>query len=473
MTDTDPRRPRLLYLAFYFPPSRASGVYRARATANHFAAAGWDVTVFAAPLPFLYDVIGSVDEQLVDTVDPRIKVERPKLNLYRWEHELRNMSWLRGMAPGPAKRFFVWREEKQFPEQYVSWARSAVARALKLHRQEKFDAVLATGNPFAAFAGAWALGKLARIPYVIDYRDSWTLDLFKDGPAFPPEHPAWKWEKRVIGGSAVTVFVNNALRDWHAKRYPDAADRMMVVPNGWDPDLLDVDVNVPAPAVAHGDRPLQFNYLGTVTTHQPVEEMATAFEIARRHPDLAGAELNVYGHLGFFQHSHSSFLPRLGLDSHGRVDPTLDTGIRLRGPVSKIEVSSVYQGSDVLVFLAAGGRYVTSGKIFEYMATGRPIVSVHAPDIAAREVLEGYPLWFSADSLNVDHLAQSFIAAGKAARDASPELRAMARRHAERYIRDTLLEPLEARMRAATHRGLPASPAAPAGAEASDAEVES
>jgi len=28
------RRPRILYLSFYFPPSRASGVYRARATAN-------------------------------------------------------------------------------------------------------------------------------------------------------------------------------------------------------------------------------------------------------------------------------------------------------------------------------------------------------------------------------------------------------------------------------------------------------
>ena len=32
-------RPRILYLSFYFPPSRASGVFRARATANHLAAA--------------------------------------------------------------------------------------------------------------------------------------------------------------------------------------------------------------------------------------------------------------------------------------------------------------------------------------------------------------------------------------------------------------------------------------------------
>lgn len=440
------RRPRLLYLAFYFPPSRASGVYRARATANHFARAGWDVTVFAAPLGFLYDVIGSTDEKLLDTVDPRITVERPELDTYRWEHELQNMSWLRGNLPAVSKKFFDWREAKQFPEQYVSWARSSVTKALKLHRRQKFDAVLATGNPFSAFAAGWAIGKLARIPYVIDYRDSWTLDLFKDEPAYPPGHQTWKWERRVIGKSAATVFVNNALRDWHAERYPRAADRMMVVPNGWDPDLLELPAAETAPE-STPPRPLKFGYLGTITTHQPVEEMAEAFRIAREHPDLADAELNLFGHLGFFKHSHASFLPRLGLDAAGQVDPELDAGLRLRGPVSKTEVSSVYADSDVLVFLAAGGRYVTSGKIFEYMATGRPIVSVHAPDIAAREVLEGYPLWFHADSLDPEKLAQSFIEAGQAAREATPEVREAARRHADTFQRDTLLAPLEERMR--------------------------
>jgi len=209
-----------------------------------------------------------------------------------------------------------------------------------------------------------------------------------------------------------------------------------------------------ASAAEAAQGPLRFGYLGTLTNNQPVEEMVEAFRRARRHPDLGDAELNIYGHLGFFRNSPAALRERLGLsaddDQDGQPDPV--SGVHCRGPVPKTEVGSVYRNSDVLVFLAGGGRYVTSGKIFEYMASGRPIVSVHAPDIAAREVLQDYPLWFNANSLDVDEVAQSMIAAGKAARDLRPEQFEAARQHAGRFAREILLAPLESRLRAITRR---------------------
>src|SRR4051812_22589675 len=100
MTESDgSRRPRVLYLSFYYPPSRASGVYRARATANHLAANGWDVTVFAAPMRFLRDAIGSVDEKLADPVAPRIRVERPWMSNFIWNPDIRRYSWFRKQYP--------------------------------------------------------------------------------------------------------------------------------------------------------------------------------------------------------------------------------------------------------------------------------------------------------------------------------------------------------------------------------------
>ncbi|MEV1064210.1 glycosyltransferase [Streptomyces sp. NPDC050263] len=460
MKNRSDRRPRVLYLAFYFPPSRASGVYRARATANHLVERGWDVTVCAAPFDFLYDVIGSVDEELSKTVDPRIHVERPELNKYSWQNDLREFSWLRRSFPLMAQRVYKFSQTKLFPERYSSWAWASVMRALKLHTKKRFDVVVATGNPFASFGAAWMFNRLTGVPYVMDYRDSWTLEIFHDEPAFPEGHIAWGWEKRMLAKASASVFVNEALRGWHAERYPEVADRMMVVPNGWDADVLPTAEEKEAVAKAAAEaaeaagqeqdqpKPLKFAYLGTLTAKQPVEEMAEAFKIARRHPDLADAELQIHGHLGFFKNSPGALKARLGLDDEGNhLEGVEDTGLRYLGPVSKTEVSRVYEEADVLVFLAGGGRYVTSGKIFEYMASGHPIVSVHQPGIAAQDVLEGYPLWFNANSLDVDALAASMVAAGKAARDLTPDQRAVAQQHAQTYTREATLIPFEERLR--------------------------
>jgi glycosyltransferase involved in cell wall biosynthesis len=446
-------RPRVLYLSFFFPPSRASGVYRARATANHLAANGWDVTALAAPMRFLREVIGSVDDGLVSTVDPRIRVERPSMSTFAWEHDLRRFSRFRAHLPLLARKIHAFGQRAAFPEPYARWGFAAAARALRLHSRKRFDVVLATGNPFASFAGAWLFHRMTGVPYVIDYRDSWTLDLFNDAPAFPPSHIAWKWERRVIKRAAVVVFVNENLRAWHMDRYPAQASRMMVVPNGWDPDLFEERPALPAGSAA---RPLRFAYLGTLTSAQPVEELLAGFQHARSHAEIADAELNIHGYLGFFKHHPADFMARLGLYADGEAAPgheRPDLGVRYRGPVEKTQVASVYETSDVLVFLAGGGHYVTSGKIFEYMASGRPIVSVHAPGIAAEEVLRDYPLWFTANSLDPTDIAQAMIAAGKAARDLSPEQRAAALRHADSFTRATVLTPLEATLRSLAHRG--------------------
>ncbi|MBG0561609.1 glycosyltransferase [Actinoplanes aureus] len=444
------RPPRVLYLAFYFPPSRASGVYRARATANHLTAQGWDVTVFAAPLRFFYEAVGSVDEKLLETIDPRIKVKRPWLNQFIWDHDVRKFSRFRRQFPILAKSFYDL-SLKPFPEHYSSWGLASVIEALKEHARNPFDIVVATGNPFASFASAYLINRLTGVPFVVDYRDAWTLDLFKEKPAFPDGHSAWGWERRVLEKASAAVFVNDALRQWHADRYPRQADKMMIVPNGWDPDVLE-DPKHPGLEPRDEHRPLRYSYVGTVTGAQPVREMVEAWEKARTHPLLADAEFNIYGHLGFFKGGHISLSQQLNLGEDNQAGGSGETRMYYRGPVSKTEVAHAYAESDILVFLAGGAKYVTSGKIFEYMANGRPIVSVHAPGIAAAEVLADYPLWFNANSLDPDDIAQSMIEAGKAAEDLTPEVEAAALKHAQQYTRENVLLPFEAKLRSFIRR---------------------
>ncbi|SPT51628.1 glycosyltransferase [Actinomadura madurae] len=449
------RRPRLLYLAFYFPPSRASGVYRPRATANRLTELGWDVTVFAAPLAFLYEAIGSVDDELLKTVDPRITLVRPELNRFAWQTDLREYSGFRGAFPQLAQSLYTWGQKHVFPEHYASWARAGVARALRMHARSRFDVVLATGNPFASFAAAWLFHRLTRTPYVIDYRDSWTLDQFTEEPRFGDGHPAWRWERRVLRSAAAALFVNDAQRAWHAERHPPAAGHMMTVLNGWDADTLP-RIAEPPPAARAGERAPRFAYVGTVTDQQPIEALVEGFARARELPGLTDAVLDFYGYFGFFKNTDRRLRKRFAAAADGAEegdDRVLAPGVRYRGPVSKTALAGVYQDSDVLVFLNGGGRYVTSGKIFEYMAAGRPVVSVHTPGSAAEELLRDYPLWFNLGGLDPAGIAASMAAAAKAAAGLDERQVAEARSYADRFERNVTLEPLVERLTDLAARG--------------------
>jgi hypothetical protein len=121
--------------------------------------------------------------------------------------------------------------------------------------------------------------------------------------------------------------------------------------------------------------------------------------------------------------------------------------VHYRGAFDKTEGRKLYAQTDALVFCVPGARYVTSGKVFEYMASGKPIVSVHKPHIAATEVLEGYPLWFHGTELTAEDVAKSFIAAAEAARQVDPTRYAVAVKHAHSYTRAATLGPWEQRMR--------------------------
>jgi glycosyltransferase involved in cell wall biosynthesis len=429
------RRPRLLYIAFYFVPTRASGVHRSLATANHFARSGWDVTVLTVNEDYFRDYVQSWDPSLADAIDPTVHVERVRFPGWRHEPELRRYSWLRGHLPLLAERFHQRREQAVFPEPYASWIRPAWWRARALHARHRFDLTLATGNPHADFAVAWALARTNGLPYVVDYRDSWTLNLYDDAPAYPIGHPAHSWERRILERAALSVYVNEPLRAWHQQRYPDLADRMTVVANGWEPKLLG-DVLTLRP---HHERPVRFGYLGTLTERMPLAEFVAGWRLARVEPEMAGAVARLYGHLGYFASSAPLLRSVLPLDD--------DTGITYAGPVAKTEVAIAYDDMDVLLLILAGSRYVTSGKVYEYMATGKPIVSIHEPDVAAAQILRGYPRWYPVRDLTPESIRRALLEGAAAAQRATDADAARCRDYAAIHTRQAQLAPFEQQLR--------------------------
>lgn len=451
---------RLLLIAAFFPPSRASGVFRPLAMANYLADQGWDVTVITVQEEFFDRVTASRDDSLLAAIHPDIEVVRVPMPIQHLERDLRHFGPLRANFPRLHSKIY---RRLQVFDRYSPWLPGVVAEGLRRHRRERFDLVLATGNPWTSFAAAAALHRVTGVPYVLDYRDSWTLNQFTQELAFPDGHAAYTWEPRLLRRAAGVVFVNQGMLDWHAARYPQVADRMLVLENGYDADLLALDgppeaeaelesgrepapepgrepAPEPGPEPApEPDRPLRFGYLGTLTDQYDNTVFWQGWKLAQQDPAMRGATANIYGHVGFFGTVAAT-------QARGLPDGSV-THAMYHGPVAKSDVARTYRELDVLLFLVPDSPFVTSGKTYEYMATGKPIVAVHSPESAAGEPLRDYPLRATVADMTPEAVRDALLRGAALARTATPADRDAALAHARRYDRRALLAPFEQRLR--------------------------
>jgi glycosyltransferase involved in cell wall biosynthesis len=330
-------------------------------------------------------------------------------------------------AAGEERRHF-----ELFPEFRFGGWRPVLERALlELHRRDPADLLVTTCAPYVNLAATWRLWEDHRVPYVVDFRDGWSIDVIGGRSAFPRASIAGRWEAQLLDAAIAVWCVNDPIAEHYRQRYPHLAERIAVVRNGWDAASLPTVTRTPDPEAG-----LRFGYLGTLTVQAArFTAVLDAWRKARAEdPVLANATFDVRGHVGAGSaREDNSYMEILGA-AHA-------DGVRFGGPVTKAEVAQVYADWDIIVLMLNGGRFITSGKVYEALATGLPVLSAHEVDHDASTVLAGSPMWTGAVGFDSDLLARSFSAAAQLALRATPADRAAARAAAERYARGVQLEP--------------------------------
>jgi glycosyltransferase involved in cell wall biosynthesis len=403
-------------------------VHRALATANGLVDAGFDVTVLTCDRETFIRYT-QADLTLEAEIDPAIEVVRVPFTWPLMDRDIRR--WDRSRARDP----LAWRERRpvldvvDYPEvHYGPWRDALVDAAIRIHQRRPVDLSVATANPNVDIEAAHQLFLREGVPFVMDQRDAWTLNTFTG--AVNEDERIRAQEAAYLRDATEAWFVNQPIRDWHAERYPGNDDRVVVVTNGYDPKLApEPRLSPPVP-----DQPLTFAYLGTITSVMPMQEFLDGWDLARaRDPEVARSNVDLWGYLGFYAGRSE------GLASIIEKHPA--AGVAYRGPVPRAEVRDRFADFDVMLLIVGPGRFITTGKVFDYMASGLPIVSVHTPELDASRVLADYPLWFPAGSVDPEDIAAALVRAAAAARSADEETRRRCVEHAAQYERSAILAP--------------------------------
>ena len=166
----------------------------------------------------------------------------------------------------------------------------------------------------------------------------------------------------------------------------------------------------------------------------PIAEFIAGWRHARETDEvLRRSSADLWGYLGFFATENAKL--------KGLVANAAKDDVFFRGRVDKAAVVAAYESFDVLLLILGAGIYVTSGKVFEYMSSALPIVSVHDPGNAASTVLGGYPLWFPAADMSEPVDWRSAVRRAAAASAVDEDTRRACVEIAATFERDRQLRP--------------------------------
>jgi len=370
---------KALIISYYWPPSGGAGVQRWLKFVKYLREFGWEPVVFCPENPeypetdysLLKDVPSKLEILKLPIWEPysaykkllgrkkEDKINAAFLSETKKNKFLEDISvWIRG-------NFFI-------PDARKFWIRPSVKFLRNYLKHNPVEVLISTGPPHTTHLIAMSLADRSGIPWLADFRDPWTsIDFYKDlklsARADKKHH---ELEMEVLKKATAVTVISNSMAGDFSKIF----DRpYKVITNGFDPE------DIGEKAAIQRDDKFSIAHIGTLTgSRNPVILWEALKSLLAAHDDLArDLEIKLVG-----KADHSVIT---SLEEHG-----LGRFVRKIDYMPHDEVVRCQQQSQVLLLIinnTPNSKMILTGKFFEYMAAGRPILCIGPADGDAATIL--------------------------------------------------------------------------------------
>jgi glycosyltransferase involved in cell wall biosynthesis len=260
------------------------------------------------------------------------------------------------------------------PDQTLLWHPRAVAAGLAAHARRSFDVIYATGDPFSVYFIAMTISGLTAVPFVIDMRDPWTVEPFRAESRSPLRLGVERLQEYMVLSACRACVFAFRHTELYNDRFPELVHKFHYLPNGYDAaDFEDVV-------------PLTFNKFTIVHSgtflpgyRTPDNFLQTLRELLNEQPDLSNR-------------IQLLFVGRSGTENEVIERFSLSNVVKQVGYLPHRESIRYLKGADLLLLIGGKNLSEETGKVYEYIAAGKPILASIRPDGAAAKVLRDYPL---------------------------------------------------------------------------------
>jgi glycosyltransferase involved in cell wall biosynthesis len=365
---------KVLIVSYLFPPNGGIAVQRALSFAKYLPRLGYEVHVLTAQ-----NASGPVrDPGLMKHIPPEVTIHHafaPEVPF-----QLRQKIWAalsgRGRKAKPTAETAGKTKSVSLParlirrvlcpEPEILWVPFALRKMRRLVRELGIGAVLITVPPFSALvAGTKLKREFPSVNFISDFRDEWLSFYLKDFEFQSGGHTrrrAEKIERECVEASDMVVAVTPTSLEEIRRRYPEQPDRKFVcVPNGYDPEVF-ADVQPPLPSSRRTEGGITITHVGTVYSTATPKYFLDAVDAM---PDDIRPQLTI------------QFIGRIS-ESERQTLEARKCNVKALGFMPQAEALKRIERTDYLL-LNMTNDISLPGKLFEYFATGRPILALSPP----------------------------------------------------------------------------------------------
>lgn len=372
-------KPRVLIISYYWPPSGGAGVQRWVKFVKYLRDFGWEPVVYVPQNP----EYPSLDETFEKDIPRDLEViKRPIWEPYSIYRKLT------GKGDQPINAGFIsenaakgWKDTLSIrlrgnlliPDPRCFWIRPSVRFLSGYLSTHPVQAIVTTGPPHSMHRIGYGLKKrFPSLPWLADFRDPWTnIDFYQElGLTRISDAIHHRMERQVIQTADAVVVVSGGMKHEYSELKPR---RLELIPNGYDTD----DVQA---VEAEPDSQFTISHIGTMN--------------AARNPEVIWQAIRELCDENIF------FRKDVKIQLIGKVDFSVLESLKKYQLEDKAEKTDYLphseaikrqQSSQVLLLIinnTPNAKGILTGKFFEYIASGRPVLGVGPSDGDAARVLD-------------------------------------------------------------------------------------
>ncbi len=389
---------KVLIITYYWIPSGGAGVQRWVKFTKYLREFGWEPIIYT-PENADYAIIDSSFEQDIpkDITVLKHKIWEP-YGLFRklsgkkaksmqagFINENKQSNWKDKLAIWIRGNFLI-------PDPRVFWVRPSIRFLSKYLRINHIDAVVSTGPPHSMHLIAAGLKKkFPALKWIADFRDPWTnIDFYKDlNLSFIADKIHHGLEKEIIQSADAVVVVSPEMKKEYQRLDPK---QIHTITNGYDSDDIPKEF-VPL------DQAFSISHTGTLNAARNPETLWQALsELSQEMPEFQSA-LNIQL-IGAVDYAVLAAIEKYGLTAQMvKIDY-----------LPHAEAIAKQQSSQLLLLLvnrSANAKGILTGKFFEYLAVGRPIIAIGPCDGDLAQIMKETAAGTTVDFEDKDKLKSS------------------------------------------------------------------